>query len=85
MPGGELLATPFLGGIADRVGRRPTLLASTLGVGLGFGLLYLTRGAWASAAALLLIGVFENVLHPTAFTVIADVTPADGNARAAST
>jgi DHA1 family tetracycline resistance protein-like MFS transporter len=80
--GGELLATPFLGGIADRVGRRPTLLISTLGVGLGFGLLYLTSGAWASAAALLLIGVFESVLHPTAATVIADVTPADGNARA---
>ena len=42
--GGELLATPLVGGIADRVGRRPVLLVSTLGVGLGFGLLYLTRG-----------------------------------------
>lgn len=27
--GGELLATPFLGGIADRVGRRPVLLVSS--------------------------------------------------------
>ncbi len=26
--GGELLATPFVGGIADRVGRRPVLLVS---------------------------------------------------------
>lgn len=75
--GGELLATPLLGGIADRVGRRPTLLVSTLGVGLGFGLLYLTHGAWASAAALILIGVFECALHPTAAAVIADVTPAE--------
>ena len=32
--GGELLATPFVGGIADRVGRRPVLLVSTAGVGV---------------------------------------------------
>ncbi len=79
--GGELLATPFLGGIADRLGRRPALLVSTLGVGLGFGLLYLTHGVFASAAALIVIGVFECALHPTAATVIADVTPAE-NTRA---
>ena len=75
--GGELLATPFVGGIADRLGRRPVLLVSTAGVGLGFLLLYLTRGAFAAAAALIVIGIFECVLHPTAATVIADVVPAD--------
>ncbi len=75
--GGELLATPFVGGIADRVGRRPVLLISTCGVGCGFILLYLVQGALAVAAALLVIGVFESVLHPTASTVIADVVPAE--------
>jgi MFS transporter, DHA1 family, tetracycline resistance protein len=74
--GGELIATPFVGGIADRVGRRPVLLVSTCGVGLGFVLLYLVHGALAVAAALIVIGVFESVLHPTASTVIADVVPA---------
>jgi MFS transporter, DHA1 family, tetracycline resistance protein len=74
---GELLATPFLGGIADRVGRRPVLLVSTSGVGLGFLLLFLVHGALAAAAALLAIGVFESVLHPTAATVIADVVPSE--------
>jgi MFS transporter, DHA1 family, tetracycline resistance protein len=74
--GGELLATPFLGGIADRVGRRPVLLVSTTGVGLGFLLLFMVRGAIAVAGALIVIGVFESVLHPTASTVIADVVPA---------
>jgi DHA1 family tetracycline resistance protein-like MFS transporter len=73
--GGELLATPFVGGIADRVGRRPVLLVSTSGVGCGFLLLFVVRGAIAAAAALLAIGVFESVLHPTAATVIADVVP----------
>jgi DHA1 family tetracycline resistance protein-like MFS transporter len=75
--GGELLATPFVGGIADKVGRRPVLLISTFGVGCGFILLYLVQGAVAVAAALIVIGVFESVLHPTASTVIADVVPAE--------
>jgi MFS transporter, DHA1 family, tetracycline resistance protein len=75
--GGELLATPFVGGIADKVGRRPVLLVSTCGVGAGFLLLYLVHGAAAIAAALIVIGVFESVLHPTASTVIADVVPAE--------
>jgi DHA1 family tetracycline resistance protein-like MFS transporter len=75
--GGELLATPFVGGIADRVGRRPVLLISTCGVGCGFVLLYMVQGAFAVAAALIVIGVFESVLHPTASTVIADVVPAE--------
>ena len=73
--GGELLATPFVGGIADQFGRRPVLLASTTGVGLGFVLLYFARGAFVIAAALVIIGIFESVLHPTAATVIADVPP----------
>ncbi len=75
--GGELLATPFVGGIADRLGRRPVLLVSTAGVGVGFLLLYLTRGVFAAAVALIVIGIFESVLHPTAATVTADVVPAD--------
>ena len=80
--GGELLATPLVGGIADRVGRRPVLLISTCGVGCGFILLYLVHGALAVAVALIVIGVFESVLHPTASTVIADVVPAQARREA---
>jgi MFS transporter, DHA1 family, tetracycline resistance protein len=75
--GGELLATPFVGGIADRVGRRPVLLASTTGIGVGFILLFYAPGAIATAFSLLVIGIFESVLHPTAATVITDAVPAD--------
>lgn len=70
--GGELVATPFLGGIADRAGRRPVLLASTAGVGAGFLLLAAAPNGWVAAPALLLVGVFESVLHPTASAVLAD-------------
>jgi MFS transporter, DHA1 family, tetracycline resistance protein len=75
--GGELLATPFVGGIADRVGRRPVLLASTTGIGVGFILLFFAPGAITTAISLLVIGIFESVLHPTAATVITDVVATD--------
>jgi MFS family permease len=75
--GGEILATPLIGGIADRKGRRPVLLCSTLGVGVGFALLYLSHGVLQAACVLLLIGACESVLHPTISTVIADTVAAD--------
>jgi len=75
--GGELFATPLIGGIADRIGRRRVLLLSTAGVGVGFILLLFAQGPWTAAACLILIGVFESVLHPTAATVIADVSAPD--------
>ena len=75
--GGELLATPFVGGIADRMGRRPVLLASTTGIGVGFLLLFFIPGTIGTALSLLVIGLFESVLHPTAATVITDVVPED--------
>jgi MFS transporter, DHA1 family, tetracycline resistance protein len=72
--GGELLATPLIGGIADRLGRRRVLLLSSAGVGAGFMLLLLAQGPVAAAVCLVAIGIFESTLHPTATTVIADVT-----------
>lgn len=78
---GELLATPFLGGIADRIGRRPVLIMSATGVGLGFLALSCAHGVAAAALILLAAGVFESVLHPTISTVIADSTPADSHRR----
>lgn len=72
---GELLATPILGGAADRYGRRRVLIYSLSGVGLGFLILPFCSGVVAIAAALLFIGICECVLHPTVSTLIADVMP----------
>lgn len=72
--GGELLAAPLIGGIADRVGRRPVLIVSSLGVGAGFLALFCVHGVVVTAIVLLLTGMCESVLHPTILTVIADVT-----------
>ncbi|NWC61453.1 MFS transporter [Cedecea sp. P7760] len=73
--GGELLAAPFIGGIADRVGRRPVLIISATGVGAGFIALFFAHGVFAAAAVLIVIGLFESVLHPTIYTIVADATP----------
>ena len=75
--GGELLATPFIGGIADRIGRRPVIIMSTAGVGLGFVALAFSRGLVTPILLLLWIGICESVVHPSIFTVIADSTLAD--------
>lgn len=79
--GGELLAAPFIGGIADRVGRRPVLIISATGVGAGFIALFFAHGVFAAAAVLIVIGLFESVLHPTIYTVVADATPAAEHRR----
>ncbi len=79
--GGELLAAPLIGGIADRVGRRPVLIGSALGVGSGFVALFFVKGVAATAIVLVLTGIAESVLHPTIMTVIADVTPAPAHRR----
>ncbi len=79
---GELLATPILGGAADRYGRRRVLIYSLAGVGIGFLLLPFCSGVIAIAAMLLFIGVCECTLHPTVSTVIADVVPGNHLRRA---
>lgn len=79
--GGELLAAPLIGGIADRIGRRPVLVASSLGVGTGFLALFFVHGVAATAVVLLLTGMCESVLHPTILTAIADVTSPSTHTR----
>ena len=69
--GGELLAAPLIGGLADRIGRRRVLAGASLGVGTCFLLLGRAHHPLAVAAVLLGAGLFECVLHPTAAAVLA--------------
>ncbi|CDX16604.1 conserved membrane hypothetical protein [Mesorhizobium sp. ORS 3324] len=79
--GGELIAAPLIGGVADRVGRRPVLIFSSLGVGCGFAALFFVHGVAATAIVLILTGMCESVLHPTILTAIADVTEPSAHPR----
>jgi DHA1 family tetracycline resistance protein-like MFS transporter len=79
--GVQFLASPVLGALSDRFGRRPVILSSNLGLGLDYVLM-----ALAPSVAWLLVGrVLSGVTSasvPTAFAYIADVTPPEGRARA---
>lgn len=70
------LVGPVLGGyLADRLGRRTTLLASLLGAAAALGLLYAAPGAWTMAAAALLLGSASSAGLPPASSIVADATP----------
>ena len=76
----QLVASPLLGGLSDRFGRRPVILMSLSGFTLNYFLL-----AWAPSLAWLFLGraiagsMAANTAASTAY--IADVTPPADRAR----
>jgi DHA1 family tetracycline resistance protein-like MFS transporter len=77
----QFLCSPLLGALSDRYGRRPVILISCLGLGLDYIFM-----AVAPSLTLLFVGrVISGITAATistAFAYIADVTPADGRAKA---
>ncbi|MFO1495730.1 MAG: TCR/Tet family MFS transporter [Lysobacterales bacterium] len=75
----QFLASPMLGALSDRFGRRPVILASNLGLGLDYVLM-----AVAQSLPLLLLGrMISGVTSASitsAYAYIADVTPAERRA-----
>ena len=65
------------GGLADRFGFRRVLLASTLGMALGYGLLSIATTPLLAIALFLAAGVFESAFHPTTAAIAASVTDYD--------
>ncbi|MCX4526495.1 MULTISPECIES: MFS transporter [unclassified Streptomyces] len=74
---GNLLG-PALGGVlADRIGRRPTMLIGLLGAAAAQGALFLAPGVWTMAAAALLLSSASATVGPAAYALMADsVDPA---------
>ncbi|HEY6099775.1 MAG TPA: MFS transporter [Anaeromyxobacter sp.] len=73
--GGSVLAGPVAGALADRIGRRPTLLGSLLaGSGLT-AMLAFVEGPAAIAAAALALGLVTHAFRPAAHAIVADVVP----------
>ena len=77
----QFLCSPLLGALSDRYGRRPVILISCLGLGLDYIFM-----AVAPSLTLLFVGrVISGITAATistAFAYIADVTPAEGRAKA---
>ncbi|MFJ8667794.1 MFS transporter [Streptomyces sp. NPDC093600] len=79
---GHLLG-PALGGVlADRIGRRPTMLIGLLGASLAQGALFVAPGVWTMAAAALLISAAGALVGPASYAFMADAVDAERRQRA---
>lgn len=73
----QFACSPVIGGLSDRFGRRPVLLASLAALTLDFLLMGLAHALWVFFFARLLSGIFAAT-HSTANAYIADISePAD--------
>jgi MFS family permease len=71
--GGSVLAGPVAGSLADRVGRRPTLLASLVAGAALTALLAAAEAPAAIACGALALGLVTNAFRPAAQAIVADV------------
>ncbi|MEU3744773.1 MULTISPECIES: MFS transporter [Streptomyces] len=77
------LIGPAVGGIlADRIGRRPTMLIGLIGAAAAQGALFLAPGVWTMAAASLLISTAGSTVSPAASALLADAVDSDRRRRA---
>ncbi|MGO4723438.1 MULTISPECIES: MFS transporter [unclassified Inquilinus] len=75
----QFLASPVLGALSDRFGRRPVILLSNLGLGLDYVLMALAPNlAWLFVGRL--VSGITASSFPTASAYIADVTPPEQRA-----
>ncbi|MGE7435634.1 MULTISPECIES: MDR family MFS transporter [Kitasatospora] len=81
---GSAIAALGAGVLADRIGRRPTLLVAQLSTALFTAVLGFTDGPVAIAAVAFLVGLSNNASRPAISAIIADVVPAKDRVRAFS-
>ncbi|MFE2108704.1 MDR family MFS transporter [Kitasatospora sp. NPDC059463] len=79
---GSAFASVVAGVLADRIGRRPTLVAAQLGTALFTALLGFTDGQVAIAVVAFLVGFCNNATRPATSAIIADIVPAEDRVRA---
>src|SRR5215207_4907153 len=76
----QLLFTPALGRLSDRYGRRPVLLVSLIGTGVGFLILGFATTLWMLFAGRIIDGISGGNIS-TAQAYIADVTTPENRAK----
>lgn len=76
----QLFGGPYLGGLSDRVGRRPVLILCLLGASCAYLLLGLANSVFLLVAAVTLAGL-AAATQATAQAYIADVTEPEDRAR----
>ena len=81
---GGSVASVAGGVLADRIGRRPTLLAAQSATAAATLVLGLVHPAWAIAATAAVLGFTSNASRPAVSAIMADLVPASDRVRAFS-
>jgi MFS transporter, DHA1 family, tetracycline resistance protein len=76
----QLVFTPILGRLSDRYGRRPILLISLIGTGIGFLILGFATTLWMLFAGRIIDGISGGNIS-TAQAYIADITTPENRAK----
>lgn len=76
----QLIFSPILGGLSDKYGRRPVLLLSIIGTGIGFLILGVATTVWMLFIGRILDGITGGNIS-TAQAYIADVTTEENRAK----
>jgi DHA1 family tetracycline resistance protein-like MFS transporter len=76
----NFLASPVLGALSDRYGRRPVLLLGFCGLAFSFFATALSTAVWMLIAVRLVSGAMQSNLS-VANAYVADITPPEGRAK----
>jgi MFS family permease len=79
---GATVSQPLGGALADRIGRRPTLVGGMVASGICISALALARPLWLLAVCALALGVTGDIYRPASQATIADVVPVADRRRA---
>ncbi len=78
--GMQFVASPVIGSLSDRYGRRPVILLSCAGLAADYVLMALAPNLWWLALGRIIAGVTSSSFT-TVFAYMADITPPEGRAR----
>jgi MFS family permease len=79
---GSFISQPLGGWLADRVGRRATMVGGLLATAASMGLLGVARPLWLIGVSSLLVGVAVDVYRPAASAAVADLIDPEDRPRA---
>lgn len=79
--GMQFVASPVIGSLSDRYGRRPVILLSAVGLAADYVLMALAPNLWWLALGRIIAGITSSSFT-TAFAYMADITPPEQRSRA---
>jgi len=79
--GMQFFASPVIGSLSDRYGRRPVILLSTIGLAADYVLMALAPNLWWLALGRIITGI-TSASFTTVYAYMADITPPAQRARA---